>query len=142
MWLIKVGYSSEHEGHQIYQCKVCNTKLLVPIVELPNSNSIERKNWSPSDRRVRTTNSSRGMAFLQFGEPLPGLSHFSQPLTMRRRRGLRHVAAFNGLPKKFLDFFQRCLPFCAGRCTTGRGLLLLCLGDGEKAARARSPRPT
>jgi hypothetical protein len=39
MWLIKVGYSSEHEGHQIYQCKVCNTKLLVPIVELPNSNS-------------------------------------------------------------------------------------------------------
>ena len=53
MWLIEVGYSGEHvensseqEGHQIYQCKVCNTKLLVPFVGRPNSNSIERQKCS------------------------------------------------------------------------------------------------
>jgi hypothetical protein len=46
MWLIEVGYSSELEGHQIYQCKVCDTKFLVPFVVAPNSNSIERQNCS------------------------------------------------------------------------------------------------
>jgi hypothetical protein len=46
------------------------------------------------------------MAFLQLGEPLPGLSHFSQALTMRRCGGLRHVAAFSCVPKKFLYFFH------------------------------------
>jgi hypothetical protein len=53
------------------------------------------------------------MAFLQFGELLPGLRHFSQLLTMGRRAGLRYRAAFSCVPKKFLDFFQRRLPVCA-----------------------------
>jgi hypothetical protein len=46
MWLMEVGYSNEDEGHQIYQCKVCDTKLIVPFVVASNSNSIERQNCS------------------------------------------------------------------------------------------------
>jgi hypothetical protein len=47
------------------------------------------------------------MPFLQFGEPLPGLSHFLQPPTMLRRRcAYRHFAKFSGVPKIFVDFFQ------------------------------------
>jgi transposase-like protein len=46
MCLMEVGYSNEDEGHQIYQCKVCDTKLIVPFVVASNSNSIERQNCS------------------------------------------------------------------------------------------------
>jgi hypothetical protein len=43
--------------------------------------------------------SAGGVPFLQIGEPLPSLSHFSQSLTMRRRGGFRHFAAFSRVPK-------------------------------------------
>jgi hypothetical protein len=42
MWLVKVVHSNEHEGHQVYECKGCNTKLIVNFVEPPNSNSIKQ----------------------------------------------------------------------------------------------------
>src|SRR5262245_65270770 len=46
MWLMEIGYSSEHERHQIFQCKVCDTKLVVPFVVAPTSNYIEQQNCS------------------------------------------------------------------------------------------------
>ena len=35
MWLIEVRRSSEDQGHRIYQCKVCDTKLVVPFGVTP-----------------------------------------------------------------------------------------------------------
>ena len=46
MWLVEVVHSSEDEGHQIYQCKVCSTKLVIPFVVAPHSNAIEQQKCS------------------------------------------------------------------------------------------------
>ena len=53
---------------------------------------------------------SRGMAFLQFGEPLP-LSHFLQPLTMRRGR---RSPPFSGIQLRSEEIPRLCskMPSC------------------------------
>jgi hypothetical protein len=35
MWLVEVARSSEHEGHQIFECKVRDAKLLIPVTDAP-----------------------------------------------------------------------------------------------------------